>query len=264
MEPKKLLQADYLDIVFDERNKSYGGYELRKNYNSRLGRGTAVLLFCIVALSSFTLVKKKEPEMAMSNITPIQTTIIDITPPKPELKVLPPEKVELPKPAATQRFTVPMITDEPIKPDEHMAENKSITFNPGTTNTAGDSMDIGPGTTGKTGTGLELKPVVKENPIPTWIDQMPQFAGDMEAYMGKHLDYPEVARNNNIEGKVVVSFVIDEEGAVSSVAVVRGIGGGCDEAAMRMISGMPKWKPGKMNGKPARVLFRLPIKFTLQ
>ena len=96
-----------------------------------------------------------------------------------------------------------------------------------------------------------------------WVEQMPQFIGDMNGYISNHIHYPAQASSDGTTGKVIVEFVVNEDGSVSNVKVLRGIGGGCDEEAVRVVSGMPVWKPGKQNGKPVKVLFRLPITFVL-
>ncbi len=97
----------------------------------------------------------------------------------------------------------------------------------------------------------------------TYVEQMPSFPGDMYAYIGQNIRYPELARKNNIEGRVILNFVVNEEGLISDVKVIRGIGGGCEEEAVRVVEGMPKWRPGKQNKKPVSVYFTLPIAFKL-
>ena len=97
-------------------------------------------------------------------------------------------------------------------------------------------------------------------------EEMPEFPGGVEALMdfvGKNVKYPEEAKEKEISGRVFVSFVIEKDGSVSNVKVLRGIGGGCDEEAVRVIKGMPKWKPGMQKGKPVRVSYMMPINFKL-
>lgn len=104
-----------------------------------------------------------------------------------------------------------------------------------------------------------------EPPAPiVYAEEMPQFIGDIIAYLSQHLRYPDAARSQNIEGKVIIKFVVNEDGSVSNAIVSRGIGGGCDEEAVRVVSGMPKWKPGKHMGKAVKVYYTLPIRFTLE
>ncbi len=98
------------------------------------------------------------------------------------------------------------------------------------------------------------------------VEQMPEFPGGAEAMMKSiagNIKYPEAAIDKNIEGRVFVSFVIEKDGSVSNVKVLRGIGGGCDEEAARVISSMPKWKPGKQKGEFVRVSYQIPIMFKL-
>ena len=98
------------------------------------------------------------------------------------------------------------------------------------------------------------------------VDEMPQYPGGEKAmmeYVAKNVKYPQEAKDKEIQGRVFVSFVIEKDGSVNEVKVLRSIGGGCDEEAVRVIKGMPKWKPGKQEGKPVRVSYMMPINFKL-
>jgi len=99
------------------------------------------------------------------------------------------------------------------------------------------------------------------------VEEMPAFPGGHEAMM-KHLSrslkYPDEAAENGIQGKVFVAFVVERDGSINEVKVLRGIGGGCDQEAIRVVKGMPKWTPGKLAGKEVRVRYNLPIIFKLQ
>ena len=100
----------------------------------------------------------------------------------------------------------------------------------------------------------------------TVVEEMPEFPGGNDAlfaYVGKELKYPEQAIEDGIEGAVVVTFVVEADGKITGVKVIRGIGGGCDEEAVRVVRGMPNWKPGKMGGKAVRVKYNLPIRYKL-
>lgn len=101
----------------------------------------------------------------------------------------------------------------------------------------------------------------------TIVEQMPEFPGGQEAmtaYISKNLKYPEKAIEEGIEGVVFVSFVVETDGRISGVTVLRGIGAGCNEEAVRVVSGMPNWKPGYQRGKAVRVKYNLPIRYKLQ
>jgi protein TonB len=106
-----------------------------------------------------------------------------------------------------------------------------------------------------------------EGKVFTIVEEMPTFPGGEEKmleYIQRNTKYPAVARENNITGRVYVSFVVDKDGKINNVKVLRGIGGGCDEEAIRVVKSMPDWKAGKQNGRAVQVQFNLPVNFTLK
>lgn len=108
---------------------------------------------------------------------------------------------------------------------------------------------------------------VVEQEIFTIVEEQPSFPGGEAAlfeYLKKNIVYPTIAKESGIQGTVFVQFVVEPDGSVSNVKVLRGIGGGCDEEAVRVVKSMPRWNPGKQRGKPVRVYFNLPIRFVLQ
>lgn len=108
---------------------------------------------------------------------------------------------------------------------------------------------------------------VEEEQIFLVVENMPEFPGGeaaMYKFIGKNIEYPRMAKESGISGRVFVTFVVERDGSVTDVQILRGIGGGCDEEAVRVIKKMPNWNPGKQRGKPVRVQYRMPIKFTLQ
>ncbi len=113
---------------------------------------------------------------------------------------------------------------------------------------------------------VEEEEIVEEE-IFTVVETMPGFpGGEIERikFLQKNIKYPQMARESQIQGTVYVTFVVETDGKVTDVRILRGIGGGCDEEALRVIKMMPKWNAGKQRGKPVRVQFNMPIKFTLQ
>jgi protein TonB len=108
---------------------------------------------------------------------------------------------------------------------------------------------------------------IVEQEIFTVVEEAPSFPGGEESrikWLQDHIKYPQMARESGIQGTVYVTFVVEPNGSVSHVKILRGIGGGCDEEAVRVVQAMPSWNPGKQRGKPVRVQFNMPIKFTLQ
>ena len=107
----------------------------------------------------------------------------------------------------------------------------------------------------------------KEKEIFTVVEEAPEFIGGDEKlyeFLGDNMIYPQMARESGIQGIVYVTFVVEPNGAITSVRVLRDIGGGCGEEATRVVNAMPNWKAGKQRGKAVRVQFNLPVKFTLQ
>lgn len=108
---------------------------------------------------------------------------------------------------------------------------------------------------------------VVEAEIFTVVESMPEYPGgaeEMMRFIAQNIKYPPIARESGIQGRVFVNFVVEPNGSVSNVKVLRGIGGGCDEEAIRVVQSMPKWTPGRQRGKAVRVSFNLPVRFTLQ
>jgi protein TonB len=112
-----------------------------------------------------------------------------------------------------------------------------------------------------------VEEVVEEQQIFTIVEEMPSFPGGDAAlmkYLGNNIKYPAIAKDAGIQGTVYVTFVVDEKGEVKDAKVLRSIGGGCDEEAIRVVKSMPTWKPGKQRGKSVKVQYNLPIRFTLK
>ncbi len=108
---------------------------------------------------------------------------------------------------------------------------------------------------------------IQEAEIFTIVEEMPDFPGGTQKladYLAKNIKYPQMARESGIQGRVFISFVVEPDGSVSNINVMRSLGGGCDEEAVRVVKSMPKWKPGKQRGKPVRVSYILPVNFKLQ
>ena len=108
---------------------------------------------------------------------------------------------------------------------------------------------------------------VVEQEIFQIVEEMPSFPGGegkLLEYVATHIKYPQIARETGIQGRVFVGFVVEPDGSISNVKLLRGIGGGCDEEAMRVIKSLPKWKPGKQRGKAVRVSYQIPVLFKLQ
>lgn len=108
---------------------------------------------------------------------------------------------------------------------------------------------------------------VVEEEIFVFVEKYPEYPGGEAAlyeYLGKNIQYPEIARDNGITGTVVIKFVVEKDGSITKASILREIGGGCGKEALRIVNSMPKWKPGMQSGKPVRTEFTLPVQFQLQ
>lgn len=115
-------------------------------------------------------------------------------------------------------------------------------------------------------TDVGTEEVVEEEEIFVFVEEYPSYPGGEEAlykYLGENIQYPDVARDNNITGTVVIRFVVEKDGSITKAAIAREIGGGCGKEALRVVNSMPKWKPGKQSGKAVRTEFTLPVQFQL-
>ncbi len=113
---------------------------------------------------------------------------------------------------------------------------------------------------------VEVVEQTKEQEVFMVVEDMPEFPGGeakMFKYIADNVEYPPLARENNIQGRVTVQFVVDENGKIIDAKVLKGIGWGCDEAALKVVNSMPRWKPGKQRNKAVRVRFVIPIRFVL-
>lgn len=267
MELQSILKADYLDIIFDNRNKTYGGYELRKNYERRTMKAITLVLFTTLLLLGAHAIASnlEQPKPIALNHVERVIEIQDLTPdiPDPPPPPMPPEPAP---PAPSVVWTPPVIVKNEMVTETPPTNEDLKNKNPGTENSDGDPNGI-PGPPAVPGSGhtpgFVEPPVIKEDVIQEYVQQMPEFEGNISEYLGRNIQYPPAAREANISGRVVIKFVVNEDGSISGAKVIKGIGGGCEEEAMRVINGMPKWRAGKANGKAVKVYFTLPVRFTM-
>jgi periplasmic protein TonB len=117
-----------------------------------------------------------------------------------------------------------------------------------------------------TAAGFDSVEIKHESPIP-YVEKMPAFPGDQEEmykYIYSNMQYPAEAKQNKIGGQVIIQFVVSAKGEITNPKVIRSIGFGCDEEALRLVNSMPRWTPGNHNGRAVPVTYTLPIKFVLK
>jgi protein TonB len=266
MKNNEIPNPDYLDIIFEGRNKKYGGYELRRNYNRRVYKSLLIIAGVGVVTTAYsvttwnTKADKKIVAFDKKNILTAVTTICAVKPP-------PPHAASQVKPHITHgtSFNPPKIEDDNKVHDPDLLRKQEKTGVPGRNDTAGNMDSVAAAATNGTGKGVD--PVTEQPKPPTilkYVDEMPTTTYNLHEYLAKNTRYPDVARLTNIEGKVIVKFVVNDDGTVTDAEIARGIGGGCDEEAARVVLHMPKWTPGKQNGRCVKVYFNLPIVFKLE
>jgi len=277
MDSAKILKTEFLDILFEDRNKSYGAYELRKFYDKRVRNSilitASIALLIIGSYVAYMNIKANDTETTKKPIVEdIKLEDVKLpddpkTPPPPPPPPAPPPPV---KPSV--QFTPPVIKkDEEVKAEEEPPKIEDIKEKAVSTKTVeGDPNGIDPGLISDSkGTGVvEAPPPPPKEEIFTFVEQPPTFPGGDEAlakYLSNNIRYPHLATENGISGTVFVSFVVDSEGQIKDVKTVGAAkGGGLEDEAIRVVKKMPKWKPGKQNGRQVSVQFNLPIRFTLQ
>jgi protein TonB len=255
---------DRNDIVFEARNHTYGAYQIRRDYNKRVTfilAGMLVFVFAVFGVKY--ILDNKSTDVAIDNVK-LDMTQVDLTPPVDKSEPPPPPPPPPPPVVETIKFVPPVIKDDAKEDDPPPPQEKVAETNVGTTTQEGTGEDIA--VPGDVGTG----PVEEKAPeIFTVVEQMPEFPGgaqEMMKYIVKNIRYPDVEKEANISGRCFVKFVVEMDGSISNVEILKGVPGGSnlDREAVRVVKSMPKWNPGKQNGRAARVFFNLPIVFKLQ
>ncbi len=246
------------DIIFEKRNKTYGAYALRKSYSKNLIRAMVISFTIFLMGVSIPLIASYMSEEKYVNEKKDIEIEIGKIKVKPDALKLP----EAPKPLEKKApaYRPPIVTSNPeeVTEDLEALMNLSVNKNPNDTGT----IDIPD--------NREKKEVIDEDsntPPPTFVEEMPEFPGGDAArikFFSENVKYPLVAKETGVQGPVYVTFVVEKDGSISNIKLLRGIGAGCDEEAERVVTMMPKWKPGRQNGKEVRVQFNMPISFVLR
>ncbi|HQD11004.1 MAG TPA: TonB family protein [Flavihumibacter sp.] len=273
MEVNKILNADILDIIFDGRNKAYGAYDLRKTYNKRLtiamiGMAAFILLFGVGSLIASNLGKKdKSQDMIVQDVQLEEVKKQEQPEPPPPP---PPPKPEPPK-VEMAKFTPPKIVkDEEVKEDEKPPEVEKLEETKiGTINQEGlkDEGIVAPPVSDAGKGVVEAPKKVEEDWDKTFtkVEIESDYPGGMSAwqrYLNKNLRYPQEAQDNEIQGSIVVQFIVDKEGNVSEVEAISGPQELRDEA-VRVIKKSGKWTPAVQNGRQVKSYKKQPIVFRL-
>ncbi|MDO9579198.1 MAG: energy transducer TonB [Bacteroidales bacterium] len=247
-----------VDIVFEERNKEYGAYSIRKKYHRTviIAMLIGILIFSTAVITPYLNAKalenrekrkERQVEIRMENLDQPTETVAPPPPPPP-----PPAGV-----AHQQKYIPPEVVDS-IKPEEMVQLM-----------TADEVVEI------QNEEVVEIIEVIKEEvqeveaePEPfVVVEEMPMFPGgdsELLKFIMEHTNYPEVAKENNIQGRVIIRFCVTSKGGVNQVSVLKGVDPELDAEAVRVVNTLPAFKPGKQGGKPVPVWYMVPITFTLK
>lgn len=268
-----LYNAEWLDLVFDHRNKNYGAYELRQSYGRTMAKSMGIAFAAVALLSAAAIIFKAKPK-PIDNSRIIEVKL-DPSIPKPPVEAKPkqpdaPAPMEHQKPAVpveTKGFTTPhLVTTEPPTDPPTIDQLKDVAIGPadvkgpsGAGNVI-ESKDPGPGGIGtaKVDDGVHTLGEV--------LEVMPEPVGGAAAwakFLQKNLRFPAVAQEKGVSGRVLMSFIIEKDGTLSNIKVDREAGYGFDEEATRVLKLAKAWKPGVQNGQNVRVRYSIPISFQL-
>jgi len=266
LKPKlDLCRSEWLELVFDDRNKEYGAYELRKHYDKTLLTALGFTLLGFVALfEGYNIYLQHQPEVrivVVDNRPPIVISNPTVKPP-----VTPPAHHEIQPPAdqSTTRYQTMVATVDPaaVNPPTTI-DLQETAIGPSTHKGDDSGADLNITPTSSVGPGDNVTENTTVYSLGT-IEVMPQFPGGEAAwqkFLKKHLRYPLQAIDAGIGGKVYVSFIVEKDGHLSDIALVRGVGYGLDEEAQRVLKLAPNWSPGIQNGQKVRVRYMMPFNF---
>ncbi len=253
--------ADFDDIVFENRNREYGAYQLRKRYHRVLFAG---LLICTLIVTTAVLIpfllRPSSDKVITGGRGSVMIRMENLTPPEEQL-FIPPAAPPPPQSEEVHeivKYVPPVVVDSLLPSEITQMTTEEILSSiegeiPEVTGTGfGDGLIDGPG-------GGDL-----EEPL-FQVEVMPSFRGGdlakFREWVGKRTNYPQAAIENKIRGTVYLTFIIEKDGSVSNVTIIKGVHPLLDNEAVKVISESPKWSPGLQRGQPVRVRFQIPLSF---
>lgn len=247
------------DIVFENRNKEYGAYQIRKKYNRVVLFATFIGV--LVLTISIVVPYIRASRVAHQKMRDANAVIAEMANDLQKEEAPPPPPPPPPPPAEQQtvvKYVAPVVVDSVKVEDQSKLmisdEQVSTTVNKEVVEVVEQAKQ-------------EEVQEKEEQQVFVVVEEMPEFPGGelaLRNYIAKAIVYPTVAQENGIQGKVFVTFVVNKDGSVSNAKIARGVDASLDQEALRVVSTLPKWKPGKQRGVPVRVSYTVPISFKLQ
>lgn len=277
-----LYDPKWVEMVFAGKNKEYGAYQLRKGTSGRNIKALLILVIAAALVGGFLawkVIEQKQAEEQQAYMEAMELAKLQQQAKKEEKKKEPVKpkiepKKEIPVARETQKFTAPVIKKDELVKEENQVKQM-------------DKLDekVAVGTENKEGTKDRLAEAVRSdiavaapppppapkpevsNKIFDVVEEMPHFPGGpaaLQAFLSSNTKYPVVAQENGVQGRVIVSFVVERDGSITDVRVVRSVDPSLDREASRVVRSMPRWSPGKQNGSAVRVKYTVPVVFRLQ
>ena len=277
-----LYDPKWVEMVFAGKNKEYGAYQLRKGTSGRNIKALLILVIAAALVGGFLawkVIEQKQAEEQQAHMEAMELAKLQQQAKKEEKKKEPVKpkiepKKEIPVARETQKFTAPVIKKDELVKEENQVKQM-------------DKLDekVAVGTENKEGTKSRLAEAVRSdiavaapppppapkpevsNKVFDVVEEMPHFPGGpaaLQAFLSSNTKYPVVAQENGVQGRVIVSFVVERDGSITDVRVVRSVDPSLDREASRVVRSMPRWSPGKQNGSTVRVKYTVPVVFRLQ
>ncbi|MBQ7852431.1 MAG: energy transducer TonB [Muribaculaceae bacterium] len=272
-----LSSKEWRDLIFEGKNQEFGAYQMRKASDARHNKAMIVVVI-IMALALIlpylvnTMLPKAEADIQEENAQQMVSVVTEEAEEEPEEEI---ERIEEQKPEAlpeeilnTVKVTeLAIVDDDQVKAEDEIKTQDELQQ----TETAFGQTDFDKGTDDLNVVREHKEEIIveekKEEQVFTAVEQMPQFPGgeaELMKYISNNIKYPTMAMENNIQGRVVVQFVVTKTGKIGEVKVVRSKDPDLDKEAVRVVKSLPNFIPGKMNGQAVNVWYTLPITFKLQ
>ena len=277
-----LYDPKWVDMVFAGKNKEYGAYQLRKGTSGRNIKSLLILVIAAALVGGFLawkVIEQKQAEEQQAYMEAMELAKLQQQAKKEEKKKEPVKpkvemKKEIPVARETQKFTAPVIKKDELVKEENQVKQM-------------DKLDdkVAVGTENKEGVKDRTVEAVRNdiavaapppppapkpevsNKVFDVVEEMPSFPGGqgaLMAFLSSNIKYPVVAQENGVQGRVIVGFVVERDGSITDVKVMRSVDPSLDREAQRVVKAMPRWKPGKQNGSAVRVKYTVPVVFRLQ
>ncbi len=266
-----IFRSEWLNVVFAGRNQAYGAYELRRENPRNTNRALIIAITAFIFLLATPTIVNWAKGFIPKADDKVNVTEVKLLPPPmlEKAKVIPPPVHEAPRPhTAELRFPPPVVRPDPeVREQDPPTDKQLVDANPGQKNLKGDPdapIDIDVKEHGTADRAITEAPA--SNEVFKAVEINPEYPGGEGAFgkfLQKNINYPIIAKENNIQGKVYLQFIVERDGSLTDIAIVREPGSGLGDEAKRVLKMSPHWKPGIQNGKPVRVQYTIPVNFTL-